>query len=139
MNISNHKIKSTDGVNIMSEINLHEVTPDLFLEVAKRKALKLCDKKYETSTTQMRKFYNEVCKFEDIINSCKKDKQEEQLKKILPALCMLVPKAVYAKTRKNVNECFVEMIRDCVTQVKTSDDLRNFRLFFEAVIAYSKK
>ncbi len=123
----------------MSEINLHEVTPNLFLEVAENEARELYNKKSKTSPTQMRKFYNEVCKFEDIINLCKKDEQEEQLKKILPALCMLVPKAIYAKTRNNVNEHFVEMIRTCVKQVKTPDDLRNFRLFFEAVIAYSKK
>ena len=123
----------------MTEIDIQNVTPDLFLKVAKSKANELNNN--NTKATQMRKFYDEVCKLEDALNICKKSEQDEKFKKIQLALCMLVPKAVYAKTRKGVGvcECFVKIIKECVTQVKTPDDLRNFRLFFEAVIAYSKK
>lgn len=123
----------------MTEIDIQKVTPDLFLRVAENKAEEL--KRNGTSSTQVRKFYDEVCKLEDALNVCKKGEQDEKFKKVQLALCMLVPKAEYARARKGVDvcSCFVDIIRKCVEQVRNRDDIRNFRLFLEAIVAYSKK
>lgn len=85
-----------------------------------------------TKATQMRAFYDYVIELEQKSNT-------EEFSEILPFVKMLNSKAAYSNARKHSSSEFVEMINKCVAQVKTKDDLRVFKLFFEAVIGFSKK
>lgn len=85
-----------------------------------------------TKATQMRAFYDYVIELEQKSNT-------EEFSEILPFVKMLNSKAAYSNARKHSSSEFVEMINKCVAQVRTKDDLRVFKLFFEAVIGFSKK
>ncbi len=86
----------------------------------------------ETKSTQMRKFYDYVLDQNDRAKS-------EPFENVLPFVRMLNSKAAYAKSRGHINDVFVEMLKKCIEQVKTQKDLETFKLFFEAVIGFSKK
>ncbi|WP_148799191.1 type III-A CRISPR-associated protein Csm2 [Campylobacter concisus] len=85
-----------------------------------------------TKATQMRAFYDYVIELEQKSNT-------EDFSEILPFVKMLNSKAAYSNARRHSTSEFVEMINKCVAQVRTKDDLRVFKLFFEAVIGFSKK
>ena len=102
--------------------------PNLFDTTAKTVAEKISG----TKATQMRAFYDYVIELEQKSNT-------EEFSEILPFVKMLNSKAAYSKSRKCSSDEFVEMINKCVAQVNTKDNLRVFKLFFEAVIGFSKK
>ena len=102
--------------------------PNLFDTTAKTVAEKISG----TKATQMRAFYDYVIELEQKSNT-------EDFSEVLPFVKMLNSKAAYSKSRKCSSDEFVEMINKCVAQVKTKDDLRVFKLFFEAVIGFAKK
>jgi len=102
--------------------------PNLFDTTAKTVAEKVSG----TKATQMRAFYDYVIELEQKSNT-------EEFSEILPFVKMLNSKAAYSNARKHSSNEFVEMINKCVAQVATKDDLRVFKLFFEAVIGFSKK
>ena len=102
--------------------------PNLFDTTAKTVAEKISGAK----ATQMRAFYDYVIELEQKSNT-------EDFSEILPFVKMLNSKAAYSNARRHSTSEFVEMINKCVAQVSTKDDLRVFKLFFEAVIGFSKK
>ena len=101
------------------------------IEVAKckNKKDKLVDMK--TKKTQLRNFYDKVLELEN------KSKQEE-LSDILPFVKMLNSKIAYAHTREVINCEFQNMMTQCISQIKTKEDLSKFKLFFEAVLGFFK-
>ena len=106
----------------------YKKNPNLFDTTAKTVAEKISG----TKATQMRAFYEYVIELEQRSNT-------EDFSEILPFVKMLNSKAAYSKSRKCSSDEFVDMINKCVAQVKTKDDLRVFKLFFEAVIGFAKK
>ena len=86
----------------------------------------------QTKTAQIRAFYDYVIKLEQ-------DSQIHNFSEILPFVKMLNSKAAYSKTRGHASDEFVKMINICVNQVNEKEVLRVFKLFFEAVIGFSKK
>ena len=116
-------------------LNFHQNT-ELFSKVANEWAAKIASAKPETKTTQMRNFYDYVLKLQEKANL----KNESDFKaEILPFVKMLNSKVAYANSRKVASNEFVEMINDCVSQVNTQKSLETFKLFFEAVLGFSKK
>lgn len=87
----------------------------------------------ETKSTQMRNFYDYVLDLYEKLQSGK------NFDEILPFVKMLNSKVAYARSRKHINDEFVEMIKICVNQISTQKQLEVFKLFFEAVIGFSKK
>lgn len=86
----------------------------------------------QTKSAQIRAFYDYVIKLEQ-------DAQTQNFSEILPFVKMLNSKAAYSKARGRASYEFVKMINICVNQVKEKENLRVFKLFFEAVIGFSKK
>jgi len=86
----------------------------------------------DTNSTQMRKFYEYILELNDRAKS-------ESFENILPFVKMLNSKIAYAKSRGHIDNFFVEMLKKCIEQVKNQKDLETFKLFFEAVIGFSKK
>jgi CRISPR-associated protein Csm2 len=103
---------------------------ELFNETAKKWALKISG----TKSTQVRNFYDYVLNLYDKVNS-----KQETFADILPFVKMLNSKVNYAKERKVASAEFVEMIAACVNKIETEEQLKTFKLFFEAVIGFSKK
>jgi len=101
--------------------------PNLFDVTAKTVAEKISG----TKATQMRAFYDYVIELEQKSNT-------EDFSEILPFVKMLNSKAAYSKTRGYASDEFVKMINICVNQVKEKENLRVFKLFFEAVIGFAK-
>ena len=106
---------------------------ELFNTTALSVAQKIADnRRPETKTTQMRNFY-------DYILDLYTQSQTKQFSEVLPFVKMLNSKVAYSKSRNHVNDEFVLMIQDCVKQVDSPKKLEVFKLFFEAVIGFSKK
>lgn len=83
-------------------------------------------------STQIRNFYDFVLDLNDRA-------EKEPFGEVLPFVKMLNSKANYAKERDVASFEFAEMISKCVSQVNTKEQLKTFKLFFEAVIGFSKK
>lgn len=105
---------------------------ELFNKTAKDMALNIEREKPETNTTQMRKFYDYVLELHE------RSLLEEDFSNILPFVKMLNSKASYAQERRHVNDVFTSMINSCVMQVDSKEKLEVFKLFFEAVLGFSK-
>ncbi len=84
-----------------------------------------------TKKTQARNFYDKVLELES------KAKNEEW-SDILPFVKMLNSKVAYGVSRKVVSSEFQDMMTQCISQVKTKEDLTKFKLFFEAVLGFFK-
>ncbi|MGP1580355.1 MAG: type III-A CRISPR-associated protein Csm2 [Wolinella sp.] len=102
----------------------------MFDETAKLVAENISNQ--STKSTQIRGFYDYIVKLEQ-------DAQIQDFSEILPFVKMLNSKAAYSQSRGHASYEFVKMINKCVEQVKTKEDLRVFKLFFEAVIGFSQK
>ena len=85
------------------------------------------------SSTQIRKFYEEVLNLKEILENGK------DFKEILPYFKMLKAKANVAYQREVINTNFKRFIEENVDYV--GDDEKKFKIFctfFEAVVAYAK-
>ncbi|MDR0579384.1 MAG: type III-A CRISPR-associated protein Csm2 [Campylobacteraceae bacterium] len=111
------------------QIKLKSLEANLFDSVASECANAIS----KTKPTQVRNFYDYVLK---LINEVDDGKEFEN---ILPFVKMLNSKVHYAKTRGHASSEFVNMIKQCVSQVDSKETLKTFKLFFEAVIGFSKK
>lgn len=110
----------------------------LFDETAKGWAEKICGKGRDCSvkSSQLRNFYEKVMELEEKAVKLTDDQFRED---VLPFVKMLNSKVAYANTRKTVSREFVEMMNQCIGQVRTVEDLKVFKLFFEAVIGFYPK
>lgn len=83
--------------------------------------------------TQLRRFYDEVLRFDSLL---KGNEAGNTFEKYLPYIKMLNAKVSYAKGRGHVTDRFVEMIKSCVSHIETRDDFEAFKAFFEAFMGY---
>lgn len=130
--------------------NKNSINPDLFSSHAEEWAIRVCNSglktKFDPKTkkekkileknkiTQIRKFYDQVLKFNNDL------KTGEDFKLILPYLKMLNAKAAYADGRKLVTDEFKSFIKLSLNHV-TEDNPKSFELFasfFEAFMGYYK-
>lgn len=88
--------------------------------------------------TQLRKFYDEVLKFDGIVKSCPADKQKEEFNKVLPYLKMLNAKAAYAVGRDLITKEFKDFISKSLANVNNQDDFEVFAGLFEAFMGFYK-
>ena len=102
--------------------------PNLFDEVAKEIANKIS----KTKSTQIRNFY-------DYVLDLHQNSQVKPFNEVLPFVKMLNSKVAYSKSRGHSSEEFVLMIQECIKQVNSKEKLEVFKLFFEAVLGFSKK
>lgn len=83
--------------------------------------------------SQIRKFYDEVIKFDTTIKS-----KPEDFDKLLPYLKMLNAKAAYAKGRELISDGFKNFISKSLSQITEKDDFDVFASLFEAFMGYYK-
>lgn len=86
--------------------------------------------------TQLRKFYDEICMWND-----KSERDSNRFKEYLPFILMLKAKVAYSKGRKHVNDTYKEMLNHCLGQLEQKPEpgtLRNLKLFMEAFTGFYK-
>ncbi|MBF0177537.1 MAG: type III-A CRISPR-associated protein Csm2 [Magnetococcales bacterium] len=108
----------------------------LFDGTAKAWAVKLNEAKKESNkSTQLRRFYDEICMWAEKVGD-KKEKYDE----LIPFIRMLNAKTAYAYGRKElVDKSFVELMDKCLKQVTDPKTLQRFKLFMEAIMGFYKE
>ena len=114
--------------------------PKLFDSIAEKAAKIIADDKTKNKAAQLRKFYDELLRWDEKVNGDSAKSPEDRLREWLPFIRMMNAKAAYAKGRGLVDESFVTLLRRCLEQV---DDkpvaLRRCRHFFEAFMGFYKR
>lgn len=128
------------NINFWENKDKKILMPDLFSEQAKTIADEVFSEKdnKKNNPTQLRKFYDEVLRFNSILKTLPADKQSEEFNKMLPYLMMLNSKAAYAEARDLVSKKFKEFISKSLSQIKTKDDFEAFSGLFEAFMGFYK-
>lgn len=134
MSYQRHGSRQNDLSNIdTSGIKFSELSPELFDSIAERCAKAVAGNDRSNKPTQLRRFYDEIVMWENKVATYP-DKFDEYL----PFIRMLNAKVAYAKGRKLVDENYAELLSHCLSQVKTSKDMRVFKLFIEAFMGFYK-
>ncbi len=115
-----------------------QLKPELFSSEAEKLAIKIQDEKRQSKEkvnepSQIRKFYDEVLRFESMLTINPKD-----FNNILPYLMMINAKVAYAVGRNLVSNGFKDFISNSLIQVKDKDDFGAFVGLFEAFMGYYK-
>ncbi len=93
----------------------------------------------KNKTSQLRRFYDELLRWEDKVNGGDASDSDSRLGKYRPFILMMNAKAAYAKGRELVDESFVILLRTCLENGTNSPQaLRHCRLFFEAFMGFYK-
>jgi len=92
----------------------------------------------KNNISQIRKFYDEVLRFDSILKSFPEEKRNEEFKKILPYLNMLNSKAAYAEARELVSEKFRNFIKAGLSNIHEKSDFDVFVGLFEAFMGFYK-
>ncbi len=130
------------------QINITTISDDLFAEQAHKAAQdcvvlnKTGDKaKDVNTTTQIRRFYDELVLWHDkvFLGKSSPKEQDEKFRDVLPYIQMLRAKAAYSNARGHINDIFFEMFNHIIQQIQNKDQLKNARLFMEAFLGYKKK
>lgn len=100
---------------------------ELFSQTAKKYAGSI----ERTKKTQARNFYEKVLELESMSKT-------HEWEEVLPFVKMLNSKVAYGVSRKVVSFEFQEMMETCIKQVNKPEDLKVFKLFFEAVLGFFK-
>jgi len=95
-------------------------------------------KSKKNNISQIRKFYDEVLRFDSILKSFPEEKRNEEFKKILPYLNMLNSKAAYAEARNLVSNNFKDFIKSGLSNINTKEDFDVFVGLFEAFMGFYK-
>ena len=115
------------------------LAPDLFDGIAEKAAGIVANDRPKTKTSQLRRFYDELLRWEARVNDGGPEGAKEELRKHLPFIRMMNAKAAYAKGRNLVGASFVTLLGRCLEQVNDDPDaLRNGKLFFEAFMGFYK-
>lgn len=75
--------------------------------------------------TQIRNIYNKIIKVDDA--------KPTQLQLLRPKLAF-----VAAKLKQDNQKIIVNLLMSCIKQVKTKEQVKNFKMFMEAFVAYHK-
>jgi CRISPR-associated protein Csm2 len=118
----------------VNSIKFAAKSADLFDEVADETAKTIADSGDKNKSTQLRKYYDELCMWDQKI---KQDKQKYI--EYLPLIKMLNAKVAYANGRKLVDDNFVKLMRHCLGQLTENvESFETCKLFFEAFMGFYK-
>lgn len=122
------------GMTIRFTTEDGKIDPELFDRTASSIARVVAQGKREhNKSTQLRRFYDELVMWEEKVRS-NKDKFDEYL----PFIRMIKAKAAYAEGRKLVDGAFVDLLDQTIDFIRSAEDLRIAKLFFEAFMGFYK-
>ena len=127
----------------LQKIKLDHLADNIFSEVAKEAADFISPSSERGRTdvnksTQLRKFYDELMMWHDKVLFAKDQDRQAAYVQAAPFIQMLKAKAAYSLGRKYVNENFVKVFNQIISQINSPDTLKHAKLFFEAVLAFRK-
>ena len=121
------------------------IQPDLFSTTAENFAKRIArdnhQKPYPNKPTQIRRFFDEVVRFQSqaaALHQQTPKNREKEWNTIQSLLHMMVAKAAYAQGRDLISPYFLEFIRTEIPEIKTPKDLKLFASFFEAFMGFYK-
>lgn len=112
--------------------------PELLTEDKRTRQWRIKRDDKANKPTQIRKFYDELCMWEQ------KTRDVENFAKLLPFIKMMNAKVAYARGRDLVDDKFVAWFSTCMDQIRDTDEngltaFRNFRTHFEAFVGFFKQ
>lgn len=115
--------------------SLGEVTPTLFSETAKECAKVISDNgdRDKNKSTQLRRFYDEVCMWHEKIAN-----DETKFAENLPFVRMVAAKVAYARGRDLVDDSFMDFMEKGLDQVDSIKTFNTFKTFMEAFMGFYK-
>lgn len=140
--MSNHQRQGSRGqqqsISLPQIKDLKILTRELLTTDAKNWAEEFANGKL--TTTQLRKYYNEIKAIEAKIEGEKEDK-EKAFKKYDAIFAMLKSRVAYDKTRlgKNFPDSFKTFVDGYVDKVKSFQEFTNFTLLFESILGFFPK
>ena len=131
---SGHQSPKNLGMEIKFRAQDDKIDPDLFDRTAWEAAKRVADcRREQNKSTQLRRFYDELVMWEEKVRQA-----PDRFEEYLPFIRMLKAKVAYAEGRKLVDHAFVDLMEQAIDSVKTVDDLRVAKLFFEAFLGFYK-
>lgn len=130
---SNDRVETTLSSELLNKINLQSPNAEMFDSVASEIALKVSEVRDGNLSTQLRRFYDEVCQWHQRVELAPED-----FEKSLPLIRMINAKVAYAQGRKLVDGKFSSLMQDCLRKVVDANSFNNFKLFFEAFLGFYK-
>jgi len=130
-------------INFWKNKKEKHIDPELFSSKAEQVAKKIFEEQQNSKgkankPTQIRKFYDEVIRFESILQGISEEKQKDEFDRMLPYLKMLNAKAAYAMGRDLVSKSFKDFIANSLSKIQDKDDFDAFASFFEAFMGFYK-
>ncbi|MCL5055064.1 MAG: type III-A CRISPR-associated protein Csm2 [Firmicutes bacterium] len=97
------------------------------------------DKLEKNKQAQIRKFYDEILYYKELVNTADdKARKEEKFKQYLPFILMLRAKCAYSLGRKLITPEFKEFLDECLNSIKDFNDFVSIASFFEAFMGFYK-
>ncbi len=125
-------------INFWKEKERELINPELFSSIAQRFAQDVArDDSGEDAPSQIRKFYDEVLRYQSMIKS------DEDFQKLLPFIKMLNAKIAYSSARKSmgknlISKTFKDFLSSSINTIKDRKDFEVFVNFFEAFMGFYK-
>ena len=127
-------------INFWKDKTKRQIDPELFSATAEELAKSISAESNDRTNapTQIRKFYDEVVRFDGIVKS-----RPEDFEKLLPYIKMLNAKAAYASARESggkplISPGFKDFIAASVKKINDMEDFQVFASFFEAFMGFYK-
>jgi CRISPR-associated protein Csm2 len=127
-------------INFWKDKNKKQIEPELFSSKAEELAKQIASESNDRTNapTQIRKFYDEVIRFDSIIKS-----KPEEFEALLPYIKMLNAKAAYAHGRESggkslISRGFKDFVSNSLKYVNDREDFEVFSSFFEAFMGFYK-
>lgn len=90
------------------------------------------------ATTQIRRFYDELCYWDEKVRSAKGDAAEVAYRDAEPYIQMMKAKAHYAMGRKLIDQTCLDFIVGIINGIRDVKTIQNGKLLFEAFMGYKK-
>ena len=126
------------SVQFWNDRNNRQIDPELFSTTAEDLANKVNLERINSrdklnKPTQVRKFFDEVIRFQGMIQG-----DPKQFAELLPYIKMLNAKAAYAAGRDLIGTEFKAFLSESLKQVNDREDFEVFCSFFEAFLGFYK-
>lgn len=113
--------------------------PTLYSDVAEKAAKSVQHSGNKNNSTQLRKFYDEVVKWNNKIQGKQDDESREaEFRLSLPYIQKLKSQAAYAFSRDLIDENYLAIFNHCIDCITSPKMLKEVKFFMEAMMGFYK-
>lgn len=111
----------------------------LYSDIAENVAKSIQPSGNKNNSTQLRKFYDEIVKWNNKIQGKQNEQvREEEFKLSLPDIQKLKSQAAYAFSRDLIDNKYLEVFNHCIDSITSPQMLKEVKSFMEATMGYYK-